>query len=340
MVNPRQVVRRVVFVLLLSLFSAASVSVAYGQFTLSVSSPLAPPFVDPGGSSIATLDLEPNGDSNPITLTCVVTTQIQQPVDPPTCNPSPLTPITPPAKPSLTINTLNSTSFGLYNIAVTGTSASSSQTITLSLTVVNVTQDYTLSVLPTTASPSPVPAGQTATTIVTVTPIGSYSGHMVTLACLSVNPVVVAAPVCTFTPTNATAPGPVQVLQGQPSTATLTITTLGPLPTTARLRTPRVFYALLLLLPALSLVGIGGTRNRRKNLMGMLLLMAVASGVLLMPACNSTNNTNNPTGVTTPNNTYTFTLSGADENGAAPSNGTTCTTGTTCDAATVTLAVN
>jgi hypothetical protein len=340
MVNPRQVARRIVFVLLLSLFSAASVSVAYGQFTLSVASPLTPPFVDPGGSSIATLDLEPNGDSNPITLTCVVTTQIQQPVDLPTCNPSPLTPITPPAKPSLTINTLNSTSFGLYNIAVTGTSATSSQTITLSLTVVNVTQDYTLSVLPTTASPSPVPAGQTATTIVTVTPIGSYSGHMVTLACLAVNPVVVAAPVCTFTPTNATAPGPVQVLQGQPSTATLTITTLGPLPTTARLQTPRLFYALWLLLPALSLVGIGGTRNRRRNLMGMLSLIALASGILLMPACNGANNTNNPTGVTTPNNTYTFTLSGADENGAAPSNGTTCTTGTTCDAATVTLAVN
>jgi hypothetical protein len=177
-------------------------------------------------------------------------------------------------------------------------------------------------VLPTTASPNPVNAGATATTTVTVTPIGSYSNHQITLSCLSVTPVVVAAPFCSFSPAT------VSVTAGPPPTSTLTITTLGPVPITqAPLR--RTFYALWILVPGLALAGIGTSKRRRKTLMGFLLLLTVASGFLLMPACSSSNNTNNPNGQTTPKNTYTFTLTGADENGAAPGNsqciGTTCT---------------
>jgi hypothetical protein len=342
MVNPRQVVRPLVFAVLLSMFSAASVSVAYGQFTLTVSSPFSPSAVDPGGTAIATLDLEPNGSSNPVTLTCVVTASNQQTISLPTCDPSPTSPITPPARPSLTVTTATVSPNppvppGSYTMTVTGTDGSTSQTIALSLTIVDITEDYTLSVLPTTATPSPVHAGATATTVVTVTPIGSYSGHQVTLACLSVSPAVTSAPICSFTPTNATMPGPVQVTGG-PATATLTITTLGPMPTT-RLRTPRIFYALWLLVPGLALAGVSRGGNR-KRLMGTLLLTAVASGLLFTPACGHTNNTNNPNGQTTPNNTYTFTLTGADENGAGPGNSTTCTGGVNCGAATVTLTVD
>jgi hypothetical protein len=344
MVNPRQVVRPLVFALLLSMFSAASVSVAYGQFTLSVSSPFSPPEVDPGGTAIATLDIEPNGSSNPVTLTCVVTASNQQTISLPACDPSPSSPITPPAKPSLTVTTSAvppnpPVPPGSYTMTVTGTDGTTSQTVTLSLTIVDITEDYTLSVLPTTATPSPVAAGASATTVVTVTPIGSYSGHQVTLACLSVSPVTTAAPVCSFTPTNGTAPGPVQVTAGVPATATLTITTLGPIPTT-QLRTPRIFYALWLLVPGLALLGAGRSGNRRRRLLGLLLLTAIASGLLLTPACGSTNNTNNPNGETTPNNTYTFTLTGADENGNGPGNTITCTPGVICGAATVTLTVN
>jgi hypothetical protein len=340
MVKPRQVVRPLLFIFLLSLFFTASVSAAYGQFTLTVSSQPNPSAVDPGNTSVATLDLQPNGSSSPVLLTCAVKTSIPQPVGLPTCSVSPTTPITPPALPSLTITTFSDTSFGLYNIAVTGTSGSFSQTINVSVTVVNVTEDYTLSVQPTTAAPSPIHAGATATTTVTITPIGSYTGHQVTLSCLSVSPVVVAAPVCSFTPTSGTAPGPVQVTQGVPATATLTITTLGPTPTT-EIRTRRIFYALWLLLPGLMLVGAFGTRNHKKKLMGLLLLLAVGCGVLPMPACgSSTKTSSNPSGQVTPKNTYTFTLTGADEHGAAPGNTSTCTTGVTCGAATVTLTVN
>jgi hypothetical protein len=218
---------------------------------------------------------------------------------------------------------------------VTGVSGSyPSQSLTLNLNVVNEIGNYTLSVSPTTATPSPVPAGTIATTLVTVTPIANYTGT-VTLACLSITPVVVAAPYCTFTATSGSSslpPGTVQVTGGAPATATLTITTLGPVPTTT-LRHRRIFYALWLLVPGLALVGLGATGARQKNALGALLLMVVAGGLLLMPACGSNVATNSPHGEITPKNTYTFTLTGADQNGAAPSNATS-------SPATVTLVVN
>jgi len=183
-----------------------------------------------------------------------------------------------------------------------------------------------------------VTAGNISTTLVTVSPIANYSG-MVTLACLSITPAVAAAPYCTFTatsPSSSLPAGTVQVTAGVPATATLTITTLGPIPST-RLRTRRIFYALWLLVPGLALVGVRTTGAREKNLMGALLLMAVAAGVLLMPACGSQNLprliTNAPNGQVTPKNTYTFTLTGADQKGAAPSNATS-------SPATVTLVVD
>ncbi len=350
MVNPRQVVRALVFAFFMCLLAAASASLAYGQqFTLTLSSPLSPPSVDPGGSSIATLDLAAvagfNGLVSFSTTPCTVT-PVPATGSVPICSVSPDS-LTPPGQAFLTITTTGGTPAtggtppGLYTVVVTGTSAASSQALTLTLNVVNVTEDYTLLVAPTTATPSPVPAGSIATTLVTVTPIANYSGT-VTLACLSVTPVVQAAPYCSFTATAASASLPadtVQVSPGAPATATLTITTLGPIPLT-KLRAPRIFYALWLLFPGLVFVGVGATRARRKNLLGALLLLAVASGLLLMPACGSTTRTNSPNGEITPKNTYIFTLTAVDQNGAAPANAGTCPTGQTCNTVTVTLAVN
>jgi hypothetical protein len=349
MVNPRQVLRALVFALLLCLLAVASASLAYGQqFTFTVSSPLSPSAVDPGGSSIATLDLAAvGGFTGPVSFSTTPCTVTPVPTvgSVPICSVSPDS-LTPPGQAFLTITTTGGTPAtggtppGLYTVVVTGTSAASSQALTLTLNIVNVTEDYTLLVASTTATPSPVPAGSIATTLVTVTPIANYSGT-VTLACLSVTPVVQAAPYCSFTATSGSGslpPGTVQVSPGTPATATLTITTLGPIPLTG-LRNPRIFYALWLFVPGIALVGVGAT-TRRKNLLGALLLLAVVSGLLLMPACGSTTKTNSPNGEITPKNTYIFTLTAVDQNGAAPGNSGTCPTGQTCNSVTVTLAVN
>jgi len=64
--------------------------------------------------------------------------------------------------------------------------------------------------------------------------------------------------------------------------------------------------------------------------------MLIATGLLLMPACNTTTNngTTAPNGDVTPAETYTFTMTGVDQNGVAPSNNSTAS-----EAATVSLTV-
>ena len=339
MVNPRQLARPLVFALLLSLLSAASVSTAFGQFTLTVTSPLNPFAVDPGENSKATISVAAVGSfDSAVSFDCTVTPV--QSAGTPVCSVSPGS-VTPPGEAFLTITTAGgaqgsgATPPGLYTISVTGTSGATSIPLTLTLNVVNVTEDYTLSVAPTLATPSPVTAGSIATTIVTVTPIASYTGN-VTLSCLSVTPVVAAEPYCSFNPP------PVVVSAGSaPQPATLTITTLGPIPSTG-LRHRRVFYALWIFLPGLALVGAGttGARARHRHLLGALFLLAIAVSLVFMPACSSSTRTNSPNGQSTPKNTYTFIISGTDQNGASPGNPTSCPVGQTCDVASVQLVVN
>jgi hypothetical protein len=323
MFDPKLVIRAITFSLFLSLLSVASAPLAYGQtFGLSIPLGLNRPAVDPGGSAIATIDLTSStGFNSPVSLSCDITSG---PVttSAPVCTVSPATQVPPANGPSLTITTTNTTSEGLYNFTVTGTSGSITQTVALNLTVQPLSEDYTLSVSPTIAVPNPVTAGSGATTTVTVSPIGSYSGH-VTLACLSISPADLLAPVCSFNPPTVTVTG------GLPPTSVLTLTTTGPAPTT-RLSTRQIFYAFWLAIPGLGLIALSTNGGRRNNILGMLLLMLLAGGVLLMPACGSSGTS---VGNVTPSKTYVFTLTGADENGAGPSN-------TSTNPATVSITVN
>jgi hypothetical protein len=323
MVEPRQVIRGILFGLLLPLFVATSVSVAHGQsFTLTTTA-LYPTSVDPSESATATINLgATDGFDDPVSLSCAVTSGPATTSEP-VCTPSPTSQV-PPAKPALTITTTNGTTAGTYQFTVTGTSGSITQTATLYLGVADIAENYALSVLPTTATPGSVPPGQTATTTVTVSPLGTYSGHEITLSCLSVTPIVTAAPTCSFDPPT------VMVASSGVVTSVLTITTYGAAATTTTVSwNRRIFYALGLLVPGLALVGIGTSRGRKRNALGVLLLMAIASSLLLMPACNGTNLTSQTTstlnGAETPKNNYTFTLTGTDENGAAPSTTTPTT---------------
>jgi len=312
--------RSVVFTLVLLLLPAAA---AYGQSFTLTPSPLHPAAVDPGGSATATVELMPTmGFAGVVDLTCTVASN-QVTTTPPTCmvSPTSVTPGTDGAQLSLTIATSASTPAGTYQITLTGTSGSIAVTATLFLNVTDLTEDYTISVLPTTAVPSPVTAGNTANTTVTVAALGSYTGT-VTLSCLAVTPVVTGAPVCAFNPAS------VHVISGTPPTSILTITTFGaiglPTSTSHNRSALRLFYALWLALPALAIIGIGATGNGRGKLMGIFMLLAVASGLIFLPACGSSQ-TNKAVNQITPTGTYTFTLSGADQHGAGPSTATPAT---------------
>lgn len=329
MLNPRQVIRAAVFALLVSLFMAAPASLAYGQdFTLTPSALTPPAGVDPGGTATASVAVNtPDGFTGSVTLTCTVTSNLFT-TDLPACLVSPSS-VTPDATASLTLTTTGATQASQYVITVTGTSGSETAIATpLYLNVVDVPQDYTLTVSKA-ISPGTVNPGSGAQATVTVTPIASYTGS-VTLSCLSITPVVTAAPICAFNPTT------VAVTNGAAPTSVLTITTYGTLQNHAKVWFPRTFYALWLAFPGLALVGVGAGGSRRKKLLGLLLLLAVASGLLVLPSCGGNSPTsNNTSGLVTPKNTYTFTLTGVDANGVGPSN----TTGTTTQA-TVSLTVN
>lgn len=309
MVKSRQVVRALFYCFLLSLFSAASIISAHAQsFTLAVSSPLSPPAVVPGGSAIATLSLE--GTSGPVSFTTVPCTVTPVVADAPQCSVSPSS-ATPDALPSVTVTTTGSTPAGQYAITVTGSNGTETQAVALTLSIEFVTETYTLSVASTSTSPGTIQAGSTATASVTVNALANYTGN-VTLSCLSITPVVTPAPVCSFNPQTISVTS-----NSTPPPSLLTIATSGPTPT-SMLRSRRIFFALWLAIPGLVVLGAGAGGTRRNKLLGIVLLAAMAGSLLLLPACSSNPTASNNNGIT-PSNTYIFTLTGADQNGAAPS---------------------
>jgi hypothetical protein len=319
MVNFKLLVRPVTFVFALLLFSAAAVRSANGQaFSLTTSS-LSPATVDPGGSATASVDVMTSGGfTSTVDFACTVTSS-QVTSNLPTCMVSPIS-VTPPANgPSLTVITTGNTPAGTYQITVTGTSGGTVETATpLDLNVTDLAEDYTITLFPTTAIPSPITAGNIATTTVTVAPLGTYKGT-VSLSCLLITPAVEGAPVCTFSPSS------VAVTGGTPPTSTLTITTFNTTvtPVNARLFRPRMPYAFWLGIPAFVFLGVRAAGKHRSKFLGIFLLAALAGGVLFLPACGST--TTNATNQITPDNTYTITVTGTDQNGIGPGSTATAT---------------
>jgi len=321
MLTSRQVVRAVIFALLLFVLIAAHLPLAAAQnFSLSVS-PFTPPAgVDPGGTATAVITLSTTTNfTGTVDLACTVS----DPSDPtasslPLCVISPSTAV-PDSTPALTVTTVGS-SAGTYTVNISGTSGSEVETAPLLyLNVVSVPQDYTLS-MSKPINPGTVMAGFSAQATVTITPTGSYTGN-VALSCLSVTPIVTAAPFCSFKPQ------PVPVTAGvSPPTSVLTVNTYGTaIQTTGKLWTPPIFVGFCFFVPGLALIGVGTKGRLRKKLLGLLMLMAVGSALLLLPSCNTTYNTTSSSdnGLITPSKAYTITLTGVDENGVAPSNITT-----------------
>jgi hypothetical protein len=99
------------------------------------------------------------------------------------------------------------------------------------------------------------------------------------------------------------------------------------------------FYALLLPMPGLVLVGLGfgsynsrGKNSRRKKLLGLLVLWIILTGLIILPACGSSSGNGGGGGGNsgTPAGTYTITVTGKDANGVTQ----------TGNAATVSVTVN
>jgi len=303
------------------------------EFTLQAAS-FNPVAVAPSGVSSSAIVIglpSPSSSSVAVNLSCQVTSQ-QLSRDTPVCTLSPNS-VTTPATATATVTTQSTTTTQAYSITITGTGPTTTFTTPpLPLTVLAVSPQFTINVTGAVA-PTSVPAGSGAQGTVTVNPVYGYltpTGGGITLSCTTISPLVTIAPVCSFTYPNG---GPSLQVNGTTSaTATLNITTFGPVTTGPHIK--RGAFGLWLSLPLLGLVGFGAAGKRARGAWVVLMLFALCGVFLLTPACgNSPNTTTTPNGVT-PANTYTFTIIGVDSNGVLSSN-----TSTTTSAPTVTLTV-
>ena len=207
-------------------------------------------------------------------------------------NPTSVTPGAGAVTSSLTISTAASTPVGLANVVITGTSGSVVHTTPFALTVAAVgSGNFTLTANPTSAS---VAAGSSATSTITINPTGGFAGT-VNLSC-AVTGGGTPAPVCSL-PATAT------------TTATLTVSTTAP--HAALMHSSSVFYAMLLPLGGMTLLGVS-FGSRRKKVLGLLLMFLMVSGLLFLSACgggSSTTTTPPPSGGT-PAGAYTVTVTG------------------------------
>jgi len=296
------------------------------EFTIDPGS-LNPDAVAPGGVSSSLIQVgSVNGFSGTVNLTCQVTSQAVA-TDPPVCTVSPPS-VTAPGSASATVTTNSDTSTQPYNITITGNGPTTTYTTpALPLTVLAVSPQFTISVTGAVA-PTSVPAGSGAQAVVTVNPVYGYvtpNGGGITLGCASISPLVTIAPVCSFTyPQNK----PNLPVNGTPASATLTISTFGPIPAGAHSRNVMGFW---ISLPLVGLVGIGAAASgkRLRGAWGMLAIIVLGGVFILIPGCaTNTTSTTTPNGVT-PANTYSFTITGVDSNGVASSNISTTTSGPT-----------
>jgi hypothetical protein len=328
----------IAFLCLSAAFLALASPASAQTFTLAAD-PLSPDAVPPTGVSSANITVgSDNGFSGTVNLGCQVSpTNL---TDPPSCTVSPAS-VTAPASASATITTHADTTTVAYSIIITGTAPSTGQTASTqpeSLTVLAVTPQFTITVQKAVV-PSSVPAGSGGEGTIIVTPINGYQspGYPtggVTLSCTTITPLVIIPPICSFSYPNGQSSLPVN---GVPVTSTITISSYGPV-TTGAVAHPRGFPALWLPVPMLALVGLGAAAGgkRSRKAWGLLALFVISGALFLAPACgNSTPSTTTPNGVT-PNNSYTFTVTGVDADGVIASN----TGSTTSTNPTVSLTVN
>ena len=317
---------------LASALTPAAAAQGTSEFTLQPSS-FSPVAVAPSGVSSSSIQVgSVNGFSGTVQLSCAVTSQ-QVATDPPLCTVSPAS-VTAPANATATVTTQSTTSTQPYSITITGTGPTTTYTTpSFPLTVLAVTPQFTISVT-SSVTPSSVPAGTGAEGTVTVSPVYGYvtpTSGGITLACASMTPLVTIAPVCTFTyPQGGTS---LNVSGTTPESATLTISTFGPITTGAH--KARSLFGLWFSTPLLGLVGLVGlgavTSGRRARRAWCVLgLFVVCGAFVLIPGCASNNGTSTttPNGVT-PANTYTFTIVGVDSNGVVSSNASSTTAGPT-----------
>ena len=271
-------------------FKAAAGAAA--GFTLTANAPTSATVTAGSNASYSLTLAALNGFNSPVTLACSGLPTGA------TCGFSPVSPVTPGSSTAdtLTVSTSATTPAATSTVTITGTSGAISHTAQVSLTVTAATGgNFTVSAAPTTGTISS--PGGSATSAISINATGGFAGA-VSLAC-AVSGGGTPAPTCLLSPASIS-PG---------ATSTLTVNTTANTASNSPQSTG-LFYALLLPIGGMTLLGAGFT-SRRKKLVGILLICMVIAGFVFMMACGgSSSSTHTGGGGGTPPGTYTVTVTG------------------------------
>ena len=218
-----------------------------------------------------------------------------------TFTPASVTPGASPATSTLAISTTAQTPGGTSTVTITGQSGSTSHTATVTLTV-NAVPNFTLTANPTSATIA-TPGGS-ATTVISLNAAGGFSAA-VNLAC-AVTGTGTPAPTCSLNPSSITGS----------ATSTVTVNTTANSASNST-RSTGLFYALLLPIGGITLLGAGFS-SRRKMLVGILLIGMMVAGFIFMTACGGGSSHTTPPGGGTPAGTYTVTVTGTSGSLSSP----------------------
>ena len=266
---------------------------AGGAFSLSATTAAA---VAQGGSTTSTLTITPSGGfTGSVALTCAVSGVVGA-ANIPTCSASapPTISGTAAVTSTITINTQATTSTGTYTVTVTGSAGGVSQTATVPVTV-NLPSVYTLSGTAATIAT----AGGSATSTITVTPSGGFTGT-VTLTCA-----LTSSPAGAMDPPTCTAAQPAVVSGAGAVTSTITINTTGP--STAALHYPQRNFALGGGTLAVLIFFLPFRLRRWRMLLSLVLVTAIAAFCV---GCASGVPANDPSNAGTSAGSYVITVTG------------------------------
>jgi IPT/TIG domain len=271
------------------------------DFTL-VRTPLSPASVAAGGTSTSAITVAAvSGFNSTVNLTCAVTPAV---TGVPTCAFNPAGVAHGAGTSTLTVTTTTATPAQAFTVTITGTAGLLVHTTTASLTV-TAAPDFTIA--GTALTPASIAAGASSTSTITLTPVNGFTGT-VNLTC-AITPVAASHPAtCALSPT---------AVSNTALTSTLTVSTTAATTASLAPQSRGIFFAMLLPIGGLALLGTGIT-SRKKKLFGFLLGCALFSGLIFLSACGGSSSsggggTGHPG---TSAGTYTVTVTGTGPAGA------------------------
>jgi hypothetical protein len=222
-------------------------------------------------------------------------------------NPASVVPTASGASSTVTVTPSVSAVVGNYSLSMIGTSGSEQFGVHPTLTVKAAQLGFGIAA-PSSATPSSVTAGQSATATVTAVSSGGFTGT-VTLSC-TVTPAPALAPTCSLNPAQVTLTG------GAQATSTLTVNTTAATADLIRPNIDRSFgpiYAMVFPIFGVALVGMGfASGGRKKNkLLGVTIGSILFAGLILQMACGGNSGGGGGGGTSTPAGNYTITVTGS-----------------------------